>query len=119
MMHERAEEGAARRHGLPVAIGCWVVLFLLTFATLVIMWLSQFSVCTGTCDFETAADAGNAFSIIALLVLLGAAVGVYALRGRGWVAVVPPSVGIIVVAAAYVLTYSINRTAMNLPVLWA
>jgi peptidoglycan/LPS O-acetylase OafA/YrhL len=119
MMHERAEEGAAKRSGLPVAIGCWVVLLLLTVATLVIMSLSQFSVCTGTCDFAAAAAAANTFYIIALLVLLGAAVGVYALRGRGWVATVPPSVGIIVVATAFVLTYGLNRTALNLPVPWA
>lgn len=118
-MHERAREGVAIRRGLPVAIGCWVVLLLLTAGTLVIMWLSQFSVCTGTCDFMAADAAVKTFCFIALLVLLATAVGVYGLRARGWVAVVPPTVGIIVVAAAFVLTYSLNRAALNVPVLWA
>ncbi len=114
MERARAREGAATRSRLPAAIGCWVVLLLLSVATLVIMWFSQFSVCTGTCDFEAAAAAMNTFCIIALVVLPASAVGMYALRVRGWAAVVPPGVGIIVVAIAFVLAYNLNRSALNL-----
>lgn len=82
------------------------------------MFLSVLSIasCTETsCDYAAFDTFNKIFAIGVIVLLIGAAVGIRLLRHRPSVAIWVPVLAILLTATLLVVTYSLSRAALNLP----
>lgn len=70
--------------------------------------------CSDSCDYQTLGTAVTAFYVVTTVALLGAAIGIYVLRGRGWLVPVAPLTALLLVLVTFMVTYAIARAAMQL-----
>lgn len=117
MRHGSGQTVARRKSRVAGAMGCWLVLLLVTIGALVLTHFSHFSVasCSTACDYAAFRAAMFSFYVAAVVVLFAPLAGIYFLRGRGWLAVAAPVLGIVLLAVAFVVTYSLGRSALGLP----
>jgi hypothetical protein len=102
------------------ALGLWALQVVLTAFGLMSTFLSAFSGDScgpgpGLCDFDAFWAACNTFYIGSLVLLALAVVGLFVLRSRGRLALLPPVIGAVAVLALLVATYIAERAAFQLP----
>jgi uncharacterized membrane protein HdeD (DUF308 family) len=68
-----------------------------------------------SCDYSAFSTAIYPFNVGAVIVLVGAAFGIFFLRRHGSAASWPPMIGTILLAAQLITTYAASRAALNLP----
>ena len=109
---------AAPSGGIGTAVGWWIAQLVLTVLAYVHMFLSRLSIasCTATsCDYAQFALLIETFNVGAAVLLVAAAVGIFVFRHRARMVIWFPVIGILLTAVLLILTYSLSRAALDLP----
>ncbi|MFF8188726.1 hypothetical protein ACF044_15850 [Microbacterium sp. NPDC016588] len=100
------------------AVLLWMVQALVTAFTWTQVFLSRLAVasCSDTsCDYPLFSGAMQASDIGAIVLLVGSAAGIVALRKSPQYVTWPPTIGIIAVVILMCTTYTVGRGALDLP----
>lgn len=111
-------EEAVRKSYVASALGCWALQLGLTMFGWLQTALFAFdgdSCGPGLCDFDAFWVACDTFYVGSLVLLAASLVGVFALRRRGRLAILPSVLGVALVLTLLVATYAAGRAAFQLP----
>lgn len=109
---------AASSGRIGTALGWWIAQLVLAAPAYVHMFLSRLSIasCTPTsCDYAQFAVLVQIFNVGVAVLLVAAAGGIFVFRHRARVAIWFPVIGILLTAVLLIVTYSLSRAALDLP----